>query len=78
MKKAATMTDNEAVAAVESGGRATTDQSLHAAEVLGRCERGAHRWRVIACDGITDRDVDECATCGKQITAPCSFDKEYS
>jgi hypothetical protein len=72
------MTDNEAVAAVESGGRATTDQSLHAAEVLGRCERGAHWWRTIACDGIADRDVIECATCGKQVTTRCIFDGEYS
>lgn len=33
-------------------------------------------WRAVECDG--DRDVLECATCGKVRTAACSFDDEYA
>lgn len=72
------MTNAEAVAAVDRGERAIVEMSLHAKESDTICRAGEHKWRVIVCDGASDRDVDECVTCGRQITTRCSFDEEYS
>ena len=54
--------------------RVATNHSLHAAEK----DIGPHtcHWRTIECDGETD--VVECSKCGKQRTAPCNFDDDYS
>lgn len=35
-------------------------------------------WRVVdCCKAQADRDVEECARCGRQQSVRCSFDEEY-
>jgi hypothetical protein len=73
------MTDDEAIAAVREGRRATTPTS--------RWPNGAgkpnannfdceHFWRTIACNDVTD--VIECSKCAEQRLARCNFDDDFA
>lgn len=68
------MTDTEAIEAVRRGERVSGEHSLHAEEKQVVCT--IHQWRVLFCDSETD--VVECAKCGWQKLARCTFDEEYA
>jgi len=71
------MTDNEAIATVEAGGRCTTERTLDRKEWnVPESECRPHHFRVVACNN--KRDVLECIQCGRQTTAKCRFDDDYS
>lgn len=71
------MTDTAKIEAVRRRERVDADCSMHDKEIDAGCGY-VHSWRVIVCDSTTDMDVLECARCGKQKVAPCSFDDDFA
>jgi hypothetical protein len=62
-------------------GRIVGGCSLHDAEDATKCNGyKCGPWRVVECGGHAgeDRDIVECATCGKQKKVACDFDEEFS
>lgn len=63
-------------------GRIKGGCSLRDAEQPNRCCPYHHRCpepRCVDCCGVVDEhDILECPHCGKQWTAPCSFNEDYS
>lgn len=46
---------------------------------LCKSDEGCGSWRCVDCCGVEDeRDVIECARCGKQRSVRCSFDEDFS
>ena len=64
------------------GGRIVGGCSLHVAEIPGGCQPYHHPCpapRCVDCCGVAeDQDIMECPRCGKQWTARCTFDEDYS
>lgn len=61
--------------------RITGGHSLHEEHDPTKCLNSGCRafWRVVDCCKQTpEKDVEECATCGKQRQVACSFDDEYA
>jgi len=56
--------------------RITGGYSLHDNEDPSKCPNGHGLWRTVDCDG--ERDIVECANCGKQRQAVCNFDEEFA
>lgn len=71
------MTCEEAIAAVEAGGRCETSTTIHGMKApdVKPCWQG-HRWRAVACNN--ERDVIECQDCGEQRTCRCTFDDDFA
>jgi hypothetical protein len=64
-------------------GRIVGGCSMHGAYNPALCERhggpNCGEPRVVDCCSVEpDRDILECSKCGKQWSAPCSFDDDYS
>lgn len=61
-------------------GRIVGGCSLHAAENPALCVGKTHRWRTVECGGHagSDRDIEECAVCGRQLNVSCNFDEDFS
>jgi hypothetical protein len=74
-------TQAELVAASEAGERirkADASCSLFESEQPEKCPENKHgHWRTIVCDSDV-ADVIECSRCGKQRTASCNFNDDFS